>query len=215
MAHSCTSLLSSCSAEYFKETDSEGKDAVHSAIQRLQRDPDRDVRYFAGVEEDALDLTYEGHVTSLHTAQEHYQDMNYDPEEDLELYNQTSDDGENKAEDLNETCGDNLESRTETFDDSAEQLDDVDQIVGEEVSSADTLVNTNVESTTQEFEENERRVDLESKDDSDQEQIGAEVSDDLARSAEETELRENEVQGFHSHTTLPCHCVDHFIESTF
>ena len=34
------------SVDYFKETDSEGKEAVHSAIQRLQRDPDRDVRFF-------------------------------------------------------------------------------------------------------------------------------------------------------------------------
>jgi len=119
--------------------------------------------------------------------------MNYDPEEDLELYDQTSDDGENKVEDLNETCGDNLESRIEPFDDRAEQVDDFDQTVAEEVASTDTHVNTDLESTTQEFEENERRVDLESKGDSDQEQIGDEVSEDGARSAEETEQRENEV----------------------
>ena len=186
-----------CCADYFKETDSEGKDAVHSAMQRLQRDPDRDVRYFAGVEEDVLDLTYECHVASLHTAQDHYQDMSYDPEEDLELDNQTPDDGENRAEDLNETCGDNLENRTETID-SAEELNDFDQTVAEELSSTDSLVDTDLENTTQEFEENERRVDLESQGYSDQEQIGAEDSDDLARSTEETEQQENEVQ--------LCHC---------
>lgn len=187
-------MLSSCCADYFKETDSEGKDAVHSAIQRLQRDPDRDVRYFAGVEEDALDLTYEGHVTSLHTAQEHYQDMSYDPvEEDLELGNQTTDDGENRVEDLNETLSDNLESRTETLD-SAEQLNDLDQTVAEEFSTTNPLVDTDLESTTQEFEENERRVDLESQGDRDQEQIGAEGCDEGARSSEETEQQENKVQ---------------------
>lgn len=186
-------MFSSYCADYFKETDSEGKDAVHSAIQRLQRDPDRDVRYFAGVEEDALDLTYEGHVTSLHTAQEHYQDMSYDPEEELELGNQTADDGENRVEDLNQTLGDNLENRTETLD-SAEQLNDLDQTVAEELSSTDALVDTDLESTTQEFEENERRVDLESQGSRDQEQIGAEDSDEGARSSEETEQQGNKVQ---------------------
>lgn len=116
--------------------------------------------------------------------------MSYDPEEDLELDNQTPGDGENRVEDLNETCGDDLESRTET----TEQLDDFDQTVTEEVSSIGALVDTDLESTTQEFEENERRVDLESQGDSDQEQIGGENSDDGARSTEETEQQENEVQ---------------------
>ena len=194
--HITISLLVSCCADYFKETDSEGKDAVLSAIQRLQRDPDRDVRYFAGVEEDALDLTYEGHVTSLHTAQDHYQDMSYDPEEDLELDNQTPDGGENRVEDLNETSGDNLENRTETFD-SAEQLNDFDQTVVEELSSTDAVVDRDLESTTQEFEENERRVDLESQGDSDKEQIGAKDSDAGAESTERTEQQGNEVHEFH------------------
>ena len=145
------------------------------------------------MEEDALDLTYEGHVTSLHTAQEHYQDMSYDPEEDFELGNQTTDVGENRVEDFTETWGDNLENRTETLD-SAEQLNDFDQTVAEELSSTDTLVDTDLVNTTQEFEENERRVDLESQGNRDQEQIGAEDSDEGARSSEETEQQENKVQ---------------------
>ena len=169
-------------------------------MQRLQRDPDRDVRYFAGVEEDALDSTYEGHVTSLHTAQDHFQDMSYDPEEDLELENQTPEDGENRVEDLNKTCRDNLENRTETLD-SAEQRNDFDQTVVEDLSSTDTLVDTNLESTTEEFEENERRLDLESEGDSDQIQIAADDSGDGARSTEETVQQAHEVQIIHC--TLP------------
>ena len=119
--------------------------------------------------------------------------MSYDPEEDLELGNQTPGDGENRVEDLNETHGDNLENRTETFD-SAEQLNDFDQTVAEELSSTDTLVDTDLVNTTQEFEENERRVDLESQGDRDQEQIGAEDADERAISSEETEQPENKVQ---------------------
>lgn len=118
--------------------------------------------------------------------------MSYDPEEDLELENQTPDDGENRVEDLNKTCGDNLENRTETRD-SAEQLNDFDQTVVEELSSTDTLVDTNLESTTEEFEENERRLDLESEGDSDQVQIAADESDNGARSTEETVQQSNEV----------------------
>lgn len=142
-----------------------------------------------------LDLTYECHGASLHTAQDHYQDMSYDPEEDFELDNQTPDDQENRVEDCKETS-DNLENRTETID-SAEQLNNFDQTVAEEMSSTDTLVDTDLESTTQEFEENERRLDLESQGDSDQEQSGAEYSDDLAKSTEETEQQVNEVQLYH------------------
>ena len=119
--------------------------------------------------------------------------MSYDPEEDLELGDETTGDGENRVEDLNETLSDNLENRTETLD-SAEQLNNLDQTVVEELSSADTLADTDLESTTQEFEENERRVDLESHGDRGQEQIGAEDSDQGARSSEETEQQGNKVE---------------------
>lgn len=187
-------MFETCFADYFKETDSEGKDAVHSAIQRLQRDPDRDVRYFAGVEEDALDLTYEAHSTSLHTAQQHFQDISYDPEEELELENETSEDSENRAEDVNEIYSDSVESRTETLD-SAQQVPDFDQPFLEESLSTDALVETNLESTTQEFEENERRLDLESEDDShNQVETTGEESDEAPIGTEETMTqRSNEV----------------------
>ncbi|XP_074617373.1 serine/threonine-protein phosphatase 4 regulatory subunit 1-like isoform X2 [Acropora palmata] len=46
-------------SDYFRDLNSEGRDAINSAIQRLQDDSDRDVRYFAGVEEDALDVTFQ------------------------------------------------------------------------------------------------------------------------------------------------------------
>ncbi|KAL9974172.1 hypothetical protein ACROYT_G011183 [Oculina patagonica] len=180
-------------SDYFKETDSDGKDAVHSAIQRLQRDPDRDVRYFAGVEEDALDLTYEAHTTSLHTAQQHFQDMSYDPEEELEFENQTSEDGENRVEEVNEIGTDNLENRTETLD-SDQQEGDFDQTVLEESSSTGALVDTNLESTTQEFEENERRLDLEcGGDHQDQVEAVGDESEEAAGVSEET-AQSNEEQ---------------------
>lgn len=187
-------MFQTCFADYFKETDSEGKDAVHSAIQRLQRDPDRDVRYFAGVEEDALDLTYEVHAPSLHTAQEHFQDISYDPEEELELENQMSEDSENREEDVNEIYSDSVESRTETLD-SAQQVGDFDQPVLEESLSTGALVDTNLESTTQEFEENERRLDLECEGDTqDQVETTGEVSDEAPIGTEETTTQQsNEV----------------------
>lgn len=118
--------------------------------------------------------------------------MSYDPEEELELENQTSEDGENRVEDVNEICSDNLENRTETLD-SVQQVGDFDQTVLEESSSTDVLVDTNLESTTQEFEENERRLDLESDGDSqDQVETAGDESEEAARVSEEM-AQSNEV----------------------
>lgn len=181
-------------ADYFKETDSDGKDAVHSAIQRLQRDPDRDVRYFAGVEEDALDLTYDVHTSSLHTAREYLQDMRCSPVEEFELEDEPLEDEGSRVEGVNEIHDDNVENRTETLD-CNEHLEDFDQaIVLQDLSSTEAFVDTNLETTTQEFEENERRLDLESEDDdTDLVETAADESDEAAGSTEETVQQSNEV----------------------
>lgn len=149
----------SFSADYFKETDSEGRDAVHSAIQRLQRDSDRDVRFFAGVDEDALDVVYED--TSVHAAAEaeyNLQDTSSTPQEEIELENQTPEDGYSE-EHLDEKYSDNLENRTETGD-SIELLEGSDHMSLDE-SSVEATDDVNA---VHEFEENERRLDDEFED---------------------------------------------------
>ncbi|XP_027046333.1 serine/threonine-protein phosphatase 4 regulatory subunit 1-like [Pocillopora damicornis] len=147
--------------ELFKENDAEGKEAILSALQRLQYDPDRDVRYFAGVEEDALDLTYEGQMTSLDSAQDDLQEVSYALEEDCELENLIpNDEGESRA---NEVVTINEENKTETFN-NTELLEDFHQTTLEESSSSATVFGTNLESTAFEFEEDERRLDLQSQD---------------------------------------------------
>lgn len=147
--------------ELFRENDAEGKEAILSALQRLQYDPDRDVRYFAGVEEDALDLTYEGQMTSLDSAQDDLQEVSYALEEDCELENLVpNDEGESRA---NEVVTINEENKTETFN-NTELLEDFHQTTLEELSSSATVFGTNLESTAFEFEEDERRLDLQSQD---------------------------------------------------
>ncbi|KAJ7374718.1 hypothetical protein OS493_005065 [Desmophyllum pertusum] len=64
----------------------------------FKRDPDRDVRYFAGVEEDALDLTYDVHTSSLHTAREYLQDMRCSPVEEFELEDEPLEDEGSRVE---------------------------------------------------------------------------------------------------------------------
>lgn len=146
--------------ELFKENDAEGKETILSALQRLQYDPDRDVRYFAGVEEDALDLTNEGQTTSLDTAQADLQEVSCALEEDCELENLTPDDeGENRADEVSI----NEENKTETFN-NTELLEDLHQKTLEESSSSGTVFDTDSESTAFEFEEEERRLDLQSQD---------------------------------------------------
>ena len=150
----------SFSVDYFKETDSEGKDAVHSAIQRLQRDPDRDVRFFAGVDEDALDAVYED--TSVHAAAAgagyNLQDTSSTPQGEIELENQTPEDGYSE-EHLDEKYSDNLENRTE-IGDRIELLEGSNHMSLDE-SSVEASEDVNA---VHEFEENERRLDDEFED---------------------------------------------------
>ena len=118
--------------------------------------------------------------------------MSYDPEEEFEPENQTSEDGENRVGGVTEICSDNLENRTEILD-GAQHVGNFDQTVCEESSSTGALVDTNLESTTQEFEENERRLDLESERNSqDEVEAAGDESDEAAWAAEET-AQSNEV----------------------
>lgn len=179
-------------SDYFKETSTEGKDAILSALQRLQRDPDRDVRYFAGVEEDALDLTFEGHASCMDTAQEHFQDISCSPEEECELENLIPDDGGNRVESLDEVVSRNAENRTETFH-TNEQLEAFDQTTLEESSSSGDVFDTNLESAAHEFEEDERRLDLESQEETNQVETTSDEHDEAVKSDEETAPQCDEV----------------------
>ena len=159
--------LSLFSVDYFKETDSEGKEAVHSAIQRLQRDPDRDVRFFAGVDEDALDLAFQEHFTSSHDAAPEYnfQDACSTPLEEFALeHEMPKNAGSDSVGDVQENVSDNIEIITETLDRVEQPVDSDHTSLDEgslEAGSVEGTVDTNA---VDEFEEDERRLDDELKD---------------------------------------------------
>lgn len=100
-------------------------------------------------------------MTSLDTAQDDLQEVSYALEEDCELENLIpNDEGESRA---NEVVTINEENKTETFN-NTELLEDFHQTTLEESSSSATVFGTNLESTAFEFEEDERRLDLQSQD---------------------------------------------------
>lgn len=175
--------------------DSEGRDAVHSAIQKLQRDPDRDVRYFAGVNEDALDLTFEDHaLSSYHTALVYNPDDTVcTPEEEEEC--EVSEGSGVSIEGMGENVSSNVDVRTETLD-SMEQLEG-----GDHTSLDEAYMETPAEtSVTLEFEENERRLDIESEDAL---AIASEFHVGEEAGAEQTE-RNTEVINYFKHQRMRC-----------
>ena len=167
------------SVDYFKDTGSEGRDAIHSAIQRLQRDPDRDVRYFAGVEEDALDLAFDDHsVSSYHTAPEfNAQDTSSSPGEENELEYDMREGNSNTVEGMEEIVNDDVDVRTETLDNTEWPQD------SDHVPLNENYLEATADAAVHEFEENERRLDFESED-------AAAVADDF--NVEEPAASDNE-----------------------
>ena len=139
-------LLSWMSVDYFRDLNSEGRDAINSAIQRLQDDSDRDVRYFAGVEEDALDVTFQDPPVSSESVhacshKEEFGHLNEIPS------------GLSDAVHLKETVDDNVDT---------EELGRVEQLLllgSEHAFSDENYTEVTIETSERnEFEENERRL---------------------------------------------------------
>ncbi|XP_029214435.2 serine/threonine-protein phosphatase 4 regulatory subunit 1-like isoform X1 [Acropora muricata] len=133
-------------SDYFRDLNSEGRDAINSAIQRLQDDSDRDVRYFAGVEEDALDVTFQDPPVSSESVhacshKEEFGHLNEIPS------------GLSDAVHLKETVDDNVDT---------EELGRVEQLLllgSEHAFSDENYTEVTIETSERnEFEENERRL---------------------------------------------------------
>lgn len=139
-------LLSWMSVDYFRDLNSEGRDAINSAIQRLQDDSDRDVRYFAGVEEDALDVTFQDPPVSSESAHA----CSY--KEEVVGRNEIPS-GFSDAVHLKETVDGNVDT---------EELDRDEQLLllGSELAFSDEkYTEVTIETSERnEFEENERRL---------------------------------------------------------
>ncbi|XP_015774823.1 PREDICTED: serine/threonine-protein phosphatase 4 regulatory subunit 1-like isoform X1 [Acropora digitifera] len=133
-------------SDYFRDLNSEGRDAINSAIQRLQDDSDRDVRYFAGVEEDALDVTFQDPPVSSESvhACSHKEDFGHLNEIPSGL---------SDAVHLKETVDDNVDT---------EELGRVEQLLllgSEHAFSDENYTEVTIETSERnEFEENERRL---------------------------------------------------------
>ena len=141
------------SSEYFTKADCEAREVVLSALQRLKGDQDRDVRYFAGVEEEALDSSNEDNVAFYEPADEQLDETCYGSESESECKNlalvtMTEDTGFHRKE--NDATAEN------------EELLEGFRHMSTEDHSSEMADNDQLESTTLEFEENERRLDTQS-----------------------------------------------------
>lgn len=140
-------------SDYFKEIDGEGRAAINSAIQRLQHDSDRDVRYFAGVEEEALDLICEEDhqaVSSYNTAE-----VEYDMGSNVCLHGEEFD----CKDEIGKISSDALDDSKESgdFSSSVEQLQDGGHAFTDEADMEATVGTTK----WNEFVENGERLDTE------------------------------------------------------
>lgn len=139
-------LLSCMSVDYFRDLNSEGRDAINSAIQRLQYDSDRDVRYFAGVEEDALDVTFQDPPVSSESAH------GCSRKEEFVFHSEIPA-GLSDAVHIKETVGDSV---------NTEELSRVEQLLllgSEHAFSDKAYTEVSIETSERnEFEENERRL---------------------------------------------------------